>query len=94
MSDTIFLTGGTGYLGGYVVSELLKRSDRDLVLLTRARSDDEAREKLADGRLREARSLCDRVMSLNPLMDGLVELSDEIDAQIADDRRRSALGEE
>ncbi len=52
---------------------------------------EDAREALEAGRLREARSLCDRVMQLNPLMDGVVEMSDEIDSRIADDHRRAAL---
>lgn len=42
----IFLTGATGYLGSYVVTELLRRHDDRLALLVRAKSEDEARQRL------------------------------------------------
>lgn len=45
----IFLTGGTGYLGGYVISELLERCDDRLIVFTRASSEAEAHEKLWRG---------------------------------------------
>ncbi|MFT7462788.1 MAG: type IV pilus assembly protein PilQ [Pseudohongiellaceae bacterium] len=50
----------------------------------------DAQKAMDAGRLREARSLCDRVMQLSPLMPGVVEMSDEIDSRIADDQRRVA----
>ena len=38
MSEAIFVTGGTGYLGSYVISELMARRDPPrLSLLTRAK---------------------------------------------------------
>lgn len=40
------ITGGTGYLGAYVVAELLAAQDEDLILLTRARDTEEAELKL------------------------------------------------
>jgi thioester reductase-like protein len=46
---SIFLTGGTGYLGGYVITELLQRTEARLAVMTRARSLQEAREKLWKG---------------------------------------------
>jgi thioester reductase-like protein len=42
----IFLTGGTGYLGGYTIVELLARTDARLHLLVRAKNESEAEEKL------------------------------------------------
>lgn len=42
----IFVTGGTGFLGGYALTELLARSDAALLVLTRAVSEDRARESL------------------------------------------------
>jgi len=55
-----------------------------------ARTLDDAKSALASGRLREARSLCDRVMQLDPLRKGVTEVSDEIDGLIADERRLAA----
>lgn len=46
MSETMFITGGTGYLGSYVLKELITRTDATLLLLTRASDDAAAREKL------------------------------------------------
>lgn len=46
---SIFVTGATGYLGGYVVTELLARTDARLALLVRGRSRDEAIAKLWRG---------------------------------------------
>jgi thioester reductase-like protein len=43
---TIFITGSTGYLGSYVVSGLLRRFDDPLALLVRAKSREEARDRL------------------------------------------------
>ncbi|HEX7481105.1 MAG TPA: SDR family oxidoreductase [Polyangiales bacterium] len=43
---TIFVTGGTGYLGSYVVSGLLREHRDRLSLLVRARSADEAKQRL------------------------------------------------
>jgi thioester reductase-like protein len=42
----IFLTGVTGFLGSFVVNEILERSDRDLQLLVRASSDRKALEQI------------------------------------------------
>lgn len=42
----IFVTGGTGYLGSYVVDHLLRHSELRLALLTRATSRQQADEKL------------------------------------------------
>ncbi len=42
----IFVTGGTGYLGSYVLSELAARGDLRLSLLTRARDRADAVQKL------------------------------------------------
>ncbi|GJM22551.1 MAG: hypothetical protein DHS20C15_24660 [Planctomycetota bacterium] len=47
---------------------------------------DESREAFDDGRLQEARSLCDRVIALDPLAEGLGEYSREIDRRLADAR--------
>src|SRR5690606_11529303 len=45
--NRIFITGGTGYLGSYVIAELFARSDRPrLSLLTRARDRADFVEKL------------------------------------------------
>ncbi len=41
----IFLTGVTGFLGSYVVNEILDHSDRDLQLLVRASDDRKALER-------------------------------------------------
>jgi len=46
MSETLFVTGGTGFLGSYVILELMARTDAELVLLTRANTTDEAQKKL------------------------------------------------
>jgi type IV pilus assembly protein PilQ len=45
---------------------------------------EETKQALGNGNLNEARALCDRVIALDPLADGVVQLSLEIDAQIAD----------
>src|ERR1700756_5394566 len=42
----IFVTGSTGYLGGYVVAGLLRHYRDSLNLLVRANSKQEARERL------------------------------------------------
>src|SRR5579863_6184104 len=42
----IFLTGSTGYLGGYLVAGLLREHRDSLNLLVRAKSQQEARERL------------------------------------------------
>lgn len=47
--DTIFVTGGNGYLGSYVCDVLLRETDARIALLIRAKSDDDAREKLWRG---------------------------------------------
>jgi len=38
-SDLIFLTGSTGYLGGYVLIELIERTTADIACLVRAPDD-------------------------------------------------------
>ncbi|MDG2148044.1 MAG: hypothetical protein P8N09_00825 [Planctomycetota bacterium] len=50
------------------------------------RTMNEALEAFERGNLSEARALCDRVIALDPLADGVVQLSLEIDARIADKR--------
>lgn len=45
MSKAIFITGGTGYLGSYVVDYLLRHSDAPLKLMVRAKSRSEAVDK-------------------------------------------------
>ena len=42
----IFVTGGTGYLGSYLVAGLLSGHSHSLNLLVRAKSEQEARERL------------------------------------------------
>jgi len=42
---SLFITGGTGFLGGYVITELLRRSDERLFVLTRAKDQYSARVK-------------------------------------------------
>ncbi len=42
----IFVTGSTGYLGSYLVAGLLREYRDPLNLLVRAKSDQEARERL------------------------------------------------
>jgi thioester reductase-like protein len=47
MSETIFLTGATGFIGGYVVVDLLTRDpDVQVLALTRAKNTREAYERL------------------------------------------------
>lgn len=46
---TIFITGGTGYVGGYVVDRLLRDTNERLALLVRAKTRDDAFEKLWHG---------------------------------------------
>ena len=43
---TVFLTGGTGYLGGYVVDRLLRDTSERIALLVRAKDRSEAENKL------------------------------------------------
>ena len=54
------------------------------------RTMDEAMDAFESGNLSEARALCDRVIALDPLADGVVQLSLEIDARIADKRALEA----
>lgn len=42
----IFISGGTGYLGSYIVSRLLETTDTPLALLTRAKDQTSAKAKL------------------------------------------------
>jgi len=50
------------------------------------RTMEEALAAFENGNLPEARALCDRVIALDPLADGVVQLSLEIDARMADKR--------
>lgn len=43
---SIFITGSTGYLGSYVVTDLLRHNDERLLLLVRARDGEEALQRL------------------------------------------------
>jgi type IV pilus assembly protein PilQ len=47
---------------------------------------EEARSALAEGRLSEARHQCDRALLFDPLGEGVVELSQEIDGRIAEEK--------
>jgi len=44
--SAIFLTGATGFLGSYVVAELLQRSEHDLVLMVRGDSEERRLQKV------------------------------------------------
>jgi thioester reductase-like protein len=44
--ETIFLTGATGFIGGYVIAELMRDTDAQVLALTRARSLDDAHRRL------------------------------------------------
>lgn len=46
---TIFVTGGTGYLGSYVVTRLLEQHEDRLLLMVRGKSRDQAVDKLWKG---------------------------------------------
>ncbi|MEM1415164.1 MAG: SDR family oxidoreductase [Myxococcota bacterium] len=46
MGETVFFTGATGYLGSYALAHFLRETDDRVLALTRAKSDDEGREKL------------------------------------------------
>lgn len=46
MSDSIFITGATGFLGAYVLDHYLRETDQRVSVLTRARNRDEGVEKL------------------------------------------------
>lgn len=48
-TETIFMTGSTGYLGSYLVKELLERDNTELILLVRARDRAHAVERLWHG---------------------------------------------
>lgn len=43
---SIFITGATGFLGSYIVAELLAHSSESLALLVRSRSQEEAEQRL------------------------------------------------
>ena len=49
MSETIFMTGGTGFIGSYVLHHLLTHTSHRVALLVRARDRREAEEKLWKG---------------------------------------------
>ncbi len=46
MTETIFLTGATGFIGGYVVNDLLRSSDATILPLVRAKSEDDAHARI------------------------------------------------
>ncbi len=46
MSDVVFITGATGYLGSYVLDAYLRDTDKTVAVLTRAKNRDEGLEKL------------------------------------------------
>ncbi len=48
ISNNLFITGGTGVLGGYLTKLLLTDTDKKLFLLTRAKSQQEATNKLIE----------------------------------------------
>ena len=54
---------------------------------------EEARQAFEAGNLSEARALADRVIALDPLADGVIQLSLEIDASIADRRALESDGQ-
>jgi thioester reductase-like protein len=47
VSGAILLTGATGFLGMDMLARLLERDSEEILMLVRARSDDEAQERLA-----------------------------------------------
>jgi amino acid adenylation domain-containing protein/thioester reductase-like protein len=49
--DRVLLTGATGFLGAFLLDELLRQTDADVMCLVRARDADEGRERLC-GNLR------------------------------------------
>jgi type IV pilus assembly protein PilQ len=53
---------------------------------------DDARAAMTRGALGEARVLCDRSLLLDPMADGAIDLSREIDARIAEARESGAAG--
>ncbi|RKY21865.1 MAG: hypothetical protein DRQ55_02760 [Planctomycetota bacterium] len=58
------------------------------------RTIDDAQAALDNDNLSHARSLCDRALALDPLAEGLIELSDEIDLRMSDRRRDQNAQEE
>ncbi len=46
MSENIFITGATGFLGSYVLDHYLRTTNAKVSVLTRAKNDQEGREKL------------------------------------------------
>lgn len=46
MTETIFLTGATGFIGGYVVNDLLTSTDATILPLVRAKSESDAHARL------------------------------------------------
>ncbi|MEV6633326.1 amino acid adenylation domain-containing protein [Actinoplanes sp. NPDC051470] len=48
----ILLTGGTGFLGGYLLRRLLTNTDAEVYCLVRAADEDRARRRLVDGQQR------------------------------------------
>lgn len=46
MTETIFLTGGNGFIGGYVIADLMARSDANVYALIRAKTVSDAYDRL------------------------------------------------
>lgn len=65
--DTVLLTGATGFLGMEVLARLLSDSDRRVLALVRARTDEEARSRLRTtlaGLFEDPAPYADRVVAL------------------------------
>ena len=67
VTDTVFLTGATGFLGAHVLAELLRTTDSKVVCLVRASDDATAMRRLTEaltGTGRDCADLADRVIPL------------------------------
>ncbi len=49
MTETVFMTGGTGFIGSYVVNHLIRERDERIALLVRAKGRQDAERKLWRG---------------------------------------------
>ncbi|HEX3911235.1 MAG TPA: SDR family oxidoreductase [Solirubrobacteraceae bacterium] len=77
MSETVLLTGATGFLGMELLARLLERSDSDVIVLVRARDREAAAERLV--------GVFERLYDERPLAAGRVQA-------IAGDISREGLG--